>query len=107
MIVVKNENVLDAAEAVELSNLFSGAVVAHKAYLQTILPVCCAHNEYFQVLDELLYLQGAVDLAESVELLLCDPLHDVCRSRDVENSDSDVFYANYRVCVKSLSDLKI
>lgn len=58
---------------------------------QEMKTVCVVHTEDFRSLHKTYELQSGGDLGESVDLLLCDPLYNVCRQNDNQNSDHDEF----------------
>lgn len=74
---MKEEDVLDATEAVKSLHLPPEAVATQKALMQVMKTVRFVSIEDFQNFHETRELQGGDALGESVALLLYDPSNNV------------------------------
>lgn len=91
--VVKDKHDVDSTNATNLSHLSLKTVVAQKALLQAMKKVRCVYNDDFRSWHRTYKLQEAEDLAENVELLLCDTLYNVRREQDFPNKSHNVINA--------------
>lgn len=81
------------------------AVAAQEALLQAIRTECCVYKKDFRNLHETHKPQGSKDLAESVDLLLCDPLYNIRHQQELQNNKHCVFVAKKMEDFESLQKM--
>lgn len=66
------------------------AIASQNGFSVALKTVHCLHNKNFQIGHETRELQSVMNVAESVDLLLCSPLYNVRHQQGTQNGDHDV-----------------